>query len=515
MTCVVLPQSTRQAYKMANIHDDAWRGTLTADRLKQYLANANASLIDSPGGDKAVTPLAAACWRGHLDIVRLLLDNPHRLANPNSLSLHNRTALFYATSRSPAKDRCAIVQALLDAGAEIDACSAADDLYTPLMNAIVEVKDKDVIHTLVDHGASLVAKNGRGETAETLAKQFGMERELQPRSKRNSSRAEIIDLIVALVMFIIAVVNSGVIKDVVKGTVSKLYGITGAKDQEIAKDIGEPDTVEGLKTGLDSYVAESGLDKFFAPGDPFLQTLAEKASALRDDPTTSLGSPENIKRLTRLSLYQPVIYCDDSGSMESDNRYEHQCELVSRIARIATKIVPDEFGVELRFINAKPKHEGSMPAAKVEAAMAAVRPNGGTQIGTVLRNKILQPLVYDVLASGHNLTRPLLICVITDGCPSNEGAEEFKKAIVNCRRQLVNGGYEPTAVMFSISQIGNDKQARAFLDGLRGDKEIEDILYCTTDQLDSKLKELRENENRLEEWLLKTLTNPIMGRDEV
>lgn len=69
------------------------------------------------------------------------------------------------------------------------------------------------------------------------------------------------------------------------------------------------------------YVAESGLDKFFAPNDPFLEVLATKAAALRSNPNSNLGSLDNIKRLTRFSMYQPVIYCDDSGSMSNGRRW--------------------------------------------------------------------------------------------------------------------------------------------------------------------------------------------------
>ncbi|ETW77755.1 hypothetical protein HETIRDRAFT_11852, partial [Heterobasidion irregulare TC 32-1] len=458
-------------------------GTLTADSLKLYLANTN---IDSVGGQKSLTPLAAASSRGHLDIVHLLLSNH---ASPNAPSPYGRTPLFYATSKSPAKDRLAIVHALLDAGAQIDACSADDDLYTPLMNAVTEIRDKDVVHELVDRGASLTQKNAQGQTAQDLAKKTGMERDLRPRAERNSTRAQIIDAILSVVMIIIAYINSGVMKDVVAGIVKKLYGINGSKDPELAKDIPEPRTAEEFKESLNTYVKDSGLEKFFARDDPFLQTLAEKAAALRDDSTTFLGKPDNIKHLTRLSLYQPVIYCDDSGSMQAEDRYTHQRELVNRIARIATKIVPDDLGVELRFINSGSSK--NLTAAEIDAAVGAVHPNGGTTIGTELRKKILDPLVYKALPS-QSLRRPLLVCTITDGCPSNERETTFKEAIVECRREVVNHGYESTAVMFSISQIGGDKSAKAFLDGLRDDPEIEDVLRCTTDQLDTKLQELKE-----------------------
>ena len=41
------------------------------------------------------------------------------------------------------------------------------------------------------------------------------------------------------------------------------------------------------------------------------------------------------------------------------------------------------------------------------------------------------------------------------------------------------------------------------------DEDLQDILYCTSDRLDHEFAELRQNEHRLDEWLLKTLTMPI------
>ena len=120
---------------------------------------------DEYGGRKNLTPLSAAVSRGHLDVVRLLLAKG---AAPDATSPPNRTPLFYATKDSPVKDRVDIVNALLEAGADVNACSADDDYMTPLMNAIVQVRDVKVIHSLVDHGAKPNVTNGQGDTAMVL-----------------------------------------------------------------------------------------------------------------------------------------------------------------------------------------------------------------------------------------------------------------------------------------------------------------------------------------------------------
>jgi hypothetical protein len=56
-------------------------------------------------------------------------------------------------------------------------------------------------------------------------------------------------------------------------------------------------------------VADTGMDDFFKKDDPFLTTLVEKAAKMKSNPNTSLKTDQNIRDLTRVSLYQHVIYC--------------------------------------------------------------------------------------------------------------------------------------------------------------------------------------------------------------
>lgn len=184
---------------------------------------------------------------------------------------------------------------------------------------------------------------------------------------------------------------------------------------------------------------------------------------------------------------------------------------MQRIARIATAIVPKEYGVELRFIN--DKFSSNLRAGEVDEAVARVKPEPQklSDLGNGLRAKILKPLVYDILDHPRkHLERPLLVCIITDGHPYPEHESIFKNNIVECRQRLVAAGYNPTAVMFVVNQIGNEQKALDFLSKLREEPEIRDVLYCTTSRIDKELEELRENERRLDEWLLRMLTKPIM-----
>ncbi|KAG8816477.1 hypothetical protein FRC17_000323 [Serendipita sp. 399] len=486
---------------MSTLHDAAWSGTLTYTSLQTYLEHG--ALINAPGGHKNVTPLAAAALAGHPDIVQLLLVSG---ADPDALSPKGRTALFHATTHP---SRLAIVRILLLEGAQVDL--ADENGTTPLMNAIMQLRDNNVIHELVDNGADVNRKNKQQISPVDMAKVVHLEREIRPFLERNRRKGSIIDHLVSVVLLAIAWVNSGVLVDGVKGIAKKLYGISGERNQELEKHIPAPTSARALANNVDAYVRKTGLDTFFPPGDRFLYDLCEKAAALRDDRTTRLGRPENIQRLTFLAMYQTVIYCDDSTSMSLDQRYLYQREVVKCIARIATRILPDEYGVELRFINANSTLSGKTEM-EIDAAVDDVSLSRGTMIGTNLVKRVLKPLVYDVIKSGRQLDRPFLICTITDGEPAGEQPDTFKNAIVECKRFLAWHGYQPRAVMFCISQIGNSPGASGFLDGLRGDREIEDVIYCPTEQLDAGFKKQQKEPNQLELWLLKFLTAPLMLR---
>ena len=280
--------------------------------------------------------------------------------------------------------------------------------------------------------------------------------------------------------------------------------------------------MEELQTKITSYVSKANLSKFFAPGDQFLADVASAADALRQNPSETFRSEDNIVRLTRLALYQPVIYCDDSRSMRFSStstsgsqlgtRYEVMVALVKRMSRICTRLVPAGTGVELRFVNSN--IAGQYKANEIEKLLKDISLKAGSKLGTRLDAKILTPLVYDVINRGDRLQRPILVCTITDGNPFGEPASLFKASILRCREFLVEKGYDPSAVKFLISQIGDDREATRFLKDLSEDEDLQDMLYCTSDRLDHEFAELRQNEHRLDEWLLKTLTMPIIEAAE-
>lgn len=124
------------------------------------------------------------------------------------------------------------------------------------------------------------------------------------------------------------------------------------------------------------------------------------------------------------------------------NRMASQRNLVKRMASIATRAVPDNKGVHLRFINRPVVNSDNLNAEEIESSMA-FEPEGGTRIGTNLEKKILKPFIYDVLDRGDKLERPYLILTITDGSPQGEEEDRLRNAMVECSRKLVKNGYKP------------------------------------------------------------------------
>lgn len=137
---------------------------------------------------------------------------------------------------------------------------------------------------------------------------------------------------------------------------------------------------------------------------------------------------------------------DDSGSMNHGTRKDDQDELVKRVARISTCLVPDGCGTGLQFINDKRPMNKDLSVQEVTEIMQSIEPHGNTKIGTHLEKKILKPLIYDVVKKGGRLERPILVSCITDGCAKGEAREKFQQTILKCVKFLREHGYPETGM---------------------------------------------------------------------
>ncbi|KAK6543445.1 hypothetical protein TWF694_000192 [Orbilia ellipsospora] len=469
-----------------------WDGNFT----KGDLDGVDEAKINEPDpSNSGLTPLCAAVWTGNVEAVKLLIKNKADVKRRGS----TRSPLWIAASKTE-KNVGQIIQLLIGKGADPTVASEDDYNSTPLLNAVVRKCHPDILSYLVDAGASPSATDSTGQSAQSIAEKEKHRKVLNallPKGRRTKDRSNSVYLVVAVMLFVVAWVNKNA-KAAFASIILAAFQFSGIFDRIIPKKVAETTTLEDFRAEMKDFVKDSNLREFFPEKDPFIDSVINKAAMLGRNPENSTDP----KDLAKLALYQPVIYCDDSGSMREGTRREDLRSLVKRVAEVTTKIVPDNEGVEIRFINLPTAPHFSKPKLNaIDAIMAEAKYDGWTAIGTNLKEKVLEPLIYAKLRQEKAvLTRPVLICIITDGSPEdpvvNEKRETLQNNIIECGDILEKHGYH---------RDGDAEEAEEFLDELRNAK-LDGVLYCTTERLDDKYEGLRENECQLEQWLM----SPIM-----
>ncbi|KAK6955757.1 hypothetical protein Daesc_003401 [Daldinia eschscholtzii] len=499
----------------------ARRGQLDRKRLDSYIKD-NPDIVNEQEPTSGLTLLAIAAVGGFPEEIETLL---RRDAKADGLSRSGETPLLLATWKGT-RERSRIVQLLLKKtpSSSIDVTYPIASNKTPLMYAI-ENRDIDSIRMLRRAGASLDIPNDEGPNAKEMAentKDLEVIRALDP-EKEKRGLSKLADTVVSFLLYTLAWVNASL-----NGLVSRVVGLDPELDQGIdeehqyVNDGEQVNTAEFLEN-IDDCVAESPvLERFFKDDKKFIQGLAQKAIGLKNDPSTDLGKEDYLPKTVKVSLHQQVIYCDDSGSMKTDGRWDIQKDLVNRIAKITTRILPQGEGVALRFINQDIDDSSNLSLQGIGDIIEPMswKRSGRTPIGTNLRSKILEPLVYSKIRD-KSLKRPLLISVTTDGNPSLEPDSTFVEAISECGKKLEDAEYPResrtlstrgvdvaistykdrtvTGVKFMIGQIGKSPEATKFLESLRGNV---DIAPRISEKLDDKLKDLHDNDRELERWVL-------------
>ncbi|KAF4538100.1 uncharacterized protein LTHEOB_11048 [Lasiodiplodia theobromae] len=507
-----------------DIHEHARKGTLVGAVLNDHVKK-NPNLLNELDPKTGWTPLAAATVKEHVEVVEQLLK---KCARADLRSKNGETPLLLAT-RNPIINHA--------------------DKNTPLMFATKQ-KDLESIRLLRNAGACPMRRNNDGFSAKDLAEQTedkAVQRALYL-DKDQSDLFKLVKLVLDLLLFVITWVNQ------VTGAICRMYKLdtemyqftreastrtsinitneghsANGESQLVISPICEPnrcpnqvnakspcylpdddmcvgegsppdDEFQELSVKVDRIVKETALERFFERKENYMKEVIQKAVHLKNDKSTSLGGDGLLHKTIKVSLHQQVVYCDDSSSMRGSLNGESQktlwdCQkdLVKRITQITTLILPE--GHKLAGMEPVPTNDSH------------------TKIGTSLKSKVLKPLVYDRLKA-EGLERPLLISVITDGRPNGENQSELVNAILECGKELEDAGYHREDVKFVIGQIGAANAAAEFLDTIRGNAEIRRVVYCTTDRLDEKFAEFRENKEGLDQWLIDTLYKPIMNLEQ-
>ncbi|OTA02191.1 hypothetical protein A9Z42_0025650 [Trichoderma parareesei] len=449
--------------------------------------------------DKATlyTPLGAAVFSRHKEVIKLLLDYG---ANPNGVP-QSYPPLWIAAARTKGHIG-SIVGMLLARKPDVNIASDLTNKSTPLHALVKRYRSEDdvyVIEALVDAGANPNAKNKRGESAMSVATARNDKKLLAILSPNGRKRSHLrnLGMLVSLILFVFAWVNkrpalmvaAGISATAIRGygPIKKRFKISGLDKAEIPPHILEKvekdKSARNFKEEMNRYIKKAHLDQFFRKGkEGFLDEVIKKAVDLQSDPKSSAHPSD----LIRLALFQPVLYCDDSGSMKRDNRIQLQADLSERITSLTTRLVPDGTGIELRLINGQTSDLMSKPSPEKVSEILKNRVvyAGPTEIGTNCRAKILEEVVYQPIRK-KMFHRPVLVSILTDGCPlgppgSNETRDTLKDVILKCGVFLEKHGYRKDVVRFQISQIGQDAAAKEFIKSLATDDQLKGVLYCTT-----------------------------------
>ncbi|KAK2786426.1 hypothetical protein FQN53_006581 [Emmonsiellopsis sp. PD_33] len=476
-----------------------------------------------------ITPLGYALLKGKASVVKLLLDNNSDPDKPMGESIDfpdGRTPIYLASIAKPPNPR--MVQLLLEKGTKtVDQPIAAYKNETPLMAAISRTKNPEIVKLLVNKGASPDAKNSDGKTARDLADALSdpstkkkIKDALEPTLKKGGGRGGLQSYMTKWVVGVLSRFKSWKTLGFIFKSASQYFLNIAPRasfypEEEIEER--EPQTAADFKVNLENVVNSEGLGRFFPPGSTYLNEVAQKAISLKDDPDNRLNSPSQLKGLATMALYQPILYCDDSASMGvkensdsvGEDRWTKQREIVKRITDVATRADPNNRGVYFRLINRYTPNADNLDGKAVEQILLSRTPDCSTPLGTKLRERILNPVIFEPLNAGKRLERPYLIMIITDGCPYGEDEDELRKAILECSSFLGSKGYRKDAVRFCLCQIGTDDDAKVFMNKLDMDDQVLEVLYRTSELLDARYDELRQNEAELEDWLLAMLLSPV------
>lgn len=183
--------------------------------------------------------------------------------------------------------------------------------------------------------------------------------------------------------------------------------------------------------------------------------------------------------LCTLSLYDVVIYADDSYSMQGANWEVDLTKIVQKTASVATLF--DDDGISVRFMNGKKDRDHIVSESDVMRLLMEAKPCGLTPIGTSLKSKVLDPYLQTLKRpQDRTKLKPLLVITITDGEPQGEPKDTLFVIIQDCRDRLAAMGFSGNEVAMQFAQVGDDPRATEFLDNLDNHPEIGRFVDATS-----------------------------------
>lgn len=275
-----------------------------------------------------------------------------------------------------------------------------------------------------------------------------------------------------------------------------------------------PRSEEDHYVGLSNHITQKGLSAFIHASHPRPREIA--SCAAKNGPAichSLLISHYATPDLTKLGLYDVIVLCDDSSSMYHEHRYETLKIVVRRIARIAAAY--NLSGIKIRSLNSTNDSgfNGIITEDQVVTCLDTIQLQRGTRLGTMLFEKVVNPLIVQRAKRGE-LIRPVVVSVVTDGKPTGEHIDTLKRTIIATKHELqklktLNGGtYGKSAVVFQISRVGSSSAAERYIESLKKDPEVAELIFCSDESLDYAVGEAKE-QGQLNTWLTQLLAGAV------
>ncbi|KAH2667964.1 hypothetical protein KXW25_002641 [Aspergillus fumigatus] len=241
--------------------------------------------------------------------------------------------------------------------------------------------------------------------------------------------------------------------------------------------------IGAYKQLLIGTIQEKNLQTFYPPDklDRLVHSLANEAPAKIDRLVHEWSVPQEVAMdVMKLALFDVILYVDDSGSMEFEEKGMRKEQLRQILGIVATGASTfDQDGISVRFMNSNEVGDGIRSVDDVNMLVSRVRFAGLTPLGTSLRNKVIEPMVVGPARAGR-LQKPVLIITITDGQPAGEPHDTVANTIRYASEEVSRTQYGRGAVSFQFSQVGTDTKAREFLASLDEDPQIGGLIDCTS-----------------------------------
>lgn len=233
-------------------------------------------------------------------------------------------------------------------------------------------------------------------------------------------------------------------------------------------------------TKLQQIIQSNRLEAFFPPQK--FQQIVDRLTRLdfRGLAAKYHMPMELAYSMASLALYDVIIYADDSGSMgfeEGGERINDLKLMVGRVADVATMF--DDDGILVRFMNGTLEGNGIRDSASAAQLISQVQFTGMTPLGTSLNQKVIQPFLMGGIQN-RNISKPILVIIITDGEPTGEPKATVAQVIKNAKNMSMNSPFGPGAIAFEFAQVGKDQAAQAFLAQLDKDPEVGRMIDATS-----------------------------------